>query len=221
MQRDDSLKSYDKLVVEKWMQLLRLQGARLERMTKRDSRTAQATFRNWDWSDPRSAYCLFDRVSKLKWFVPFINQGNSAEIQLPPNVFDNHNWLGFAVCVQCSRSSSSSEDVVLAYRLDSDVAWHGLFDYKMRAVMKLPETPKDELYDATMFVYIPRTKALMSKMWRQCKLARITVWFSNPCAAIVHTCALRLLFKDDIEHLVETLTVASDENRYFLGLTAV
>nr|XP_011457570.1 PREDICTED: uncharacterized protein LOC105349482 [Fragaria vesca subsp. vesca] len=104
MQREDSLKFYDKLVVGEWIRLLQLQGALLERMTERKSRTAQATFRNWDWSDPRLADCLFERVeiSKLKWFVPFINQGNSAEIQLPPIVFDDDNWLGFAVCVQFS-----------------------------------------------------------------------------------------------------------------------
>nr|XP_004310272.2 PREDICTED: TMV resistance protein N-like isoform X2 [Fragaria vesca subsp. vesca] len=227
MQREDSLKYYDKLVVEKWIHLVCTccisRGARLERITERNSRTAQATFRNWDWSDPRRAACLFDRVeiSKLKWFVPFINQGNSAEIQLPPNVFDDDNWLGFAVCVQWSRSSSSSEDVVLISRLDSDVAWHGLFDHKSHVIIGLFETPKDELYDVTRFHYIPRA-IVNSKMWRQCKLARITVWFSSPCAAVVHTCALRLLFKDDIEHLVETLTIAAcDENPYFIRLPAV
>ncbi|KAM5575900.1 TMV resistance protein N [Rosa sericea] len=76
MQRADSLESHDKLVVEDWIKLIRLQGAHLERMTERDSRTPREKYfelhsqkyRNRDWSDPRRAYCVFKRVeiSKLK-----------------------------------------------------------------------------------------------------------------------------------------------------------
>lgn len=55
MQREDSLKSRQKLVVEEWIQLIRLQGAHLERMTKQDSRTPREKYfdlysqkyRNW------------------------------------------------------------------------------------------------------------------------------------------------------------------------------
>ncbi|KAM5575899.1 TMV resistance protein N-like [Rosa sericea] len=172
-------------------------------------------YRNWDWSDPRAVYCAFKRVeiSKLKWFMPFINQGNSAEIQLPLNVFDDDNWLGFVVYVQLSHdqypnishgsTTIDSEDVVLNFRLDSDVAWHGLFDLNMHLSFEIREP---SVLDTTWFLYLPRTK-VCSRMWRQCQLARITMWFSRPCLA-VHSCALRLLFKEDVEHLVETLTLA-------------
>ncbi|XP_062027383.1 TMV resistance protein N-like [Rosa rugosa] len=224
MQREDSLKSYDKLVVKEWINLIQLQGAlSLERVTERDSRTPwekyfelhSRKYRNWDWSDPRPVICCgFKRaeIYKWKWFMPFINQGNSAEIQLPLNLFDDDNWLGFAVCFQLSHDqypnishgniALDSENVVLNYRLDSDVPWHGLFDFMMHADIKIPEQSE---YYATHFLYIPRTR--VSKMWRQCKLARITLWFSSSCLA-VHSCALGLLFKDDVEHLVETLVLA-------------
>ncbi|KAM5575898.1 hypothetical protein ABKV19_014707 [Rosa sericea] len=212
MQREDSLEFHDKLVVEEWIQLIRLQGAHLERMTERDSRTPREKYfelhsrkyRNWDWSDPRSVTCYFegDKIFKWRRFMSFINQGNSAEIQLPLNLFDDDNWLGFAVCCQCNISLGSTapdSEVMFVCHLDSDVAWQGLFDDNMH--LKL----KTSVVDTTWFLYIPRTS--LSKVWKQCKLARITMWWSCPRLA-VHSCALRLLFKKDVEHLVETLTLA-------------
>ncbi|XP_062025752.1 TMV resistance protein N-like [Rosa rugosa] len=224
VQRENSLESHDQLwVVEAWNQLIRLQGPHIEGMKERDSRTPREKYfelysrkyRNWDWSCPRSVLCYFEgaEISKWKWFMPFINQGNSAEIQLPLNVFDDDNWLGFAVCCWLSHDKDpnishgsttiDSENLKLNYRLESDVDWQGLFDGMIRTRIKMQESSK---YRATQFLYVSRTK-VNSKIWRQCKLARITTWFSNPCLA-VHSCALRLLFKEDIEHLVEALTLA-------------
>ncbi|XP_004310270.1 PREDICTED: uncharacterized protein LOC101301643 [Fragaria vesca subsp. vesca] len=221
MQRDNSLESYDKLVVEEWIELIQWEGAHLTRMTERDSRTPREKYfdlrsrkyRYWDWSDPHHpVYCRFKgvNISKLEWFMPFINQRNSAEIQLPLNVFDDDNWLGFAVCFQLSgdqypnsslgSTDPDSEDHILSFRLDSDVAWQGLFDSDMHFSLQ----PSG--YDATWFYYTPRTAA-RKEVWRQCKLARITVWLSTPRLA-VQGCALRLLFKEDVEHLVESLTLA-------------
>ncbi|KAM5575889.1 hypothetical protein ABKV19_014699 [Rosa sericea] len=222
MQTEGSLKFYNKLMVEGWIKLIRLQGAHIEGMKERDSRTPREKYfelhsrkyRNWDWSDPRRVYCVFKGAKIFKWkrFMPFINQGNSAEIQLPLNVFDDDNWLGFAVCSGLSHDqypnislgsiAPDSEYVMLTYRLDSDVAWHGLFDFMSHANIKKLKPLEYE----TRFLYIPRTHVL-SKIWRQCKLARITMWLSSPYL-VVHSCALRLLFKEDVEHLVETLTLA-------------
>ncbi|XP_004310256.1 PREDICTED: uncharacterized protein LOC101295592 [Fragaria vesca subsp. vesca] len=233
MQREDSLKSYDKLVVGEWIRLIRLQGAHLERMTKRDSRSSRDNYfvihsrkyRNWDWSDPRPVFCDFEgaQIFKSKWLMPFINQGNSSEIRLPLNVFDDSNWLGFAVCYrfsqpqypkigspkqdegQTSSTAPDSENVMVTLRLDS-----GLFDFKMPgSLARLPLSVLGPLeYDATRFVFIPRTKCLVNdKTWSDCKLARVTMWYVNPCLA-VHSCALRLVFKEDVEHLVKTLTLA-------------
>ncbi|XP_004310255.1 PREDICTED: uncharacterized protein LOC101295301 [Fragaria vesca subsp. vesca] len=219
VKRENSLESHNMLVVEEWMQLLRLQGAYFERRKERKKQLELHShipiYRNWEWSDPRCVYCVFERVeiSKLKWFMSFINQGNSAEIQLPQNLFDDDNWLGFAVCFQLSpgqypnislgSSAPDSEDVVLSYCLDSDVAWKSLFDFKMNLSLKIREP---STCDMTWIHHIPRAKC-RSNMWRQCKLARITIWLSNPCLA-VHNCALRLLLKEDVEHLLETLTLA-------------
>ncbi|KAM5574750.1 hypothetical protein ABKV19_013941 [Rosa sericea] len=55
MQKEDSLKFHDKFMVEEWIELIRLQGAHLERMTERDSRTPREKYfelhsrkyRNW------------------------------------------------------------------------------------------------------------------------------------------------------------------------------
>ncbi|KAM5575893.1 TMV resistance protein N-like [Rosa sericea] len=219
MQRENSLEFHDKLVVKNWIKMIRLRGAHIEGMKERDSRTPREKYfelysrkyRNWDWSCPRSVLCNFEgaEIFKWKWFMPFINQGNSAKIQLPLNVFDVDNWLGFAVCCWLSPNIGhgstvlDSENVALNYRLDSDVAWHGLFDPMIRTPIKIEEPSK---YYATQFLYLPRTE-VNSKIWRQCKLARITMRLSSPCLA-VHSCALRLLFKEDVEHLVETLTLA-------------
>ncbi|XP_024172352.1 TMV resistance protein N-like [Rosa chinensis] len=225
MQREDSLKSHNKLVVEQWIRLIRWQGAlNLERMTEHDSRTPREKqfqlhlqkYRNWDWSDPHPVCCHFEgaEIFKLKWFMPFINQGNSAEIQLPLNVFNDDNWLGFAVCSQLSHdqypnislgsTAADSEEVMLICCLASDVAWEGLFDYNFELRLKIQEPSE---YDATWFFYIPRTK-VRSNVWRQCKLARITMLLSSPSSGVVHSCALRLLFKEDVERLVKTLAHA-------------
>ncbi|XP_004310264.1 PREDICTED: uncharacterized protein LOC101298965 [Fragaria vesca subsp. vesca] len=222
IQREGSLKAYDKWLEER---MAERDDAHLERMTERDSRTPREKYfdlhsqkyRNWDWCDPRPLSRCFERgeIFRSKWFMPFINQGNSAEIQLPPNLFDDDNWLGFAACSGLSNnqypniglgSSSSSgpdpeEYVRLTYRLDSDVAWHGLFDIMMKEDIKYHKLCEY----ATDFIYIPRK--VLNKVWRQSKLARITISFSSPCLA-VQSCALRLLFKEDVEHLVETLTLA-------------
>ncbi|PRQ21570.1 putative P-loop containing nucleoside triphosphate hydrolase, leucine-rich repeat domain, L [Rosa chinensis] len=225
MQREDSFESQNKLVVEEWIRLIQLQGApNLERMTKRDSRSPREKYfelhsrkyRNWDWSDnPVSFHFKGAVISKWKRFMPFINQGNSAEIQLPLSVFDGDNWLGFVVCCWLSHDQYpnishgstvlDSENVVLTCRLDlfRDVAWQGLLDFTMHSHIKIQEPSK---YYATRFLYVPRN-GVQSDIWWQGKLARITMRLSSPCLA-VHNCALRLLFKEDVEHLVETLTLA-------------
>ncbi|XP_004310259.1 PREDICTED: TMV resistance protein N-like [Fragaria vesca subsp. vesca] len=55
--------------------------------------------RNWDWSVEPPFGCFFygNEISKGKWFQNF-NEGSTAEIQLPLNLFDNATWLGIAVC---------------------------------------------------------------------------------------------------------------------------
>ncbi|XP_050378578.1 TMV resistance protein N-like [Argentina anserina] len=221
MQRQDyhSLESYDKQVVDQWIGLIRWEDERfsLERMTKRDPRTPREKYvdlhsqkyRNLDWSVNLPVFCGFERadISKWKWFVPFINGGHSEECQLPLNVFDDDNWLGFAICYQlCRNQYPDSDDVIVTSRLDSDVAWSGLFDRYVYANNKMLESGG---YYATHFLYIPRA-GVPSKIWRKCKLARVTMWFSSPCLSVsgVHSCALRLLFKEDVEHLAETLALA-------------
>ncbi|XP_062025625.1 TMV resistance protein N-like isoform X2 [Rosa rugosa] len=110
MEREDSLEFYDTLVVKDLIALMRSQRYHLERISDAkgpDFRTRQEKkfellsqkYRNWDWSDPRPVVCNFwgAELSKWKRFMHF-KEGNSAEIQLPANLFDDANWLGIVVC---------------------------------------------------------------------------------------------------------------------------
>nr|XP_011457564.1 PREDICTED: uncharacterized protein LOC101301070 isoform X3 [Fragaria vesca subsp. vesca] len=107
---------------------------------------------------------------------------NSAvmPMELPENLHKSKKWMGLAIF------ASLVEEVGQTMKEDNLVQPSG--------------------YDATWFYYRPCTAA-RKEVWRQCKLARITVWLSTPRLA-VQGCALRLLFKEDVEHLVESLTLA-------------
>ncbi|KAM5575912.1 TMV resistance protein N-like [Rosa sericea] len=222
MQREDTLELYDKWVVEDWIDLIGLQGGHLCSPNKLDSITRRARkfellsqkYRNQDWTAPSLFFCVFygTEISKWKWFMHF-NEGNSAEIQLPHNLYDDANWLGIAVCafLWVSHEDSNmilrtpdSEFNVLSCCLDSDVAWDSLFDVKIQQLVPKLK-PSEFSMDWTFFVYIPRGGKYF-KFWRQCNLARLTYSSSSPCLG-VHSCALRLVFKEDVEDLVQTLTL--------------
>lgn len=138
-------------------------------------------------------------IPRWKWFKHF-NQGNSAEVELPPNVFDDANWLGIAVCalywqshedpnIIGDRTTPDLEFNVLSCCLDSDVASDGLFDVKFERVLKKLK-PWEFASDFTFFFYISRIRYL--KFWRQCNLARVTFSSSSPCLGL-HSCSLRLV----------------------------
>ncbi|KAM5575896.1 hypothetical protein ABKV19_014705 [Rosa sericea] len=120
MQREDTLELYDKWVVEDWIDLIGLQGGHLCTSNKLDSITRRARkfellsqkYRNQDWTAPSLFFCVFygTEISKWKWFMHF-NEGNSAEIQLPPNLFDDANWLGIAQLVPKLKPSDFAIDL--------------------------------------------------------------------------------------------------------------
>ena len=151
-------------------------------------------------------------MSNWNCFMHF-NEGESAKIQLPPNLFNDTNWMGIAVCGICrashedSNSIDSSPDAeynVLNLCLDSGVSSGGLFDVRLQKLFgKLK--PWEFETDITFFFYVPRVKYL--KFFKQFNFARVTFSSSSPCLR-VYTCALRLVFKDDVEDLVRTLTVS-------------
>ncbi|PRQ21566.1 putative P-loop containing nucleoside triphosphate hydrolase, leucine-rich repeat domain, L [Rosa chinensis] len=223
MQREDALELYDKWVVEDWIDLIGLQGGHLCTPYKCNSITGRERkfellsqkYRNRDWAMSPPYICVFfgAEISKWNWFMHF-NEGNTAKIQLPPNLFYDANWMGIAVCGLCWAShedsniildgSPDTEYYVLNLCLDSDVGSDGLFDVKLQKLFgKLK--PWEFETDITFFFYIPRVKYL--KFWRQFNLARVTFSSSSPCLR-VYSCALRLVFKEDVEDLVRTLTLS-------------
>ncbi|XP_050378973.1 TMV resistance protein N-like [Argentina anserina] len=222
MQREDTLELYDKRVVEDWIYLIALEGGHLYTPNKLDSITGRESrfellsqkYRTQDWCAPSLFFCVFygTEISKWKWLMHF-NPGNSAEIQLPSNLFDDANWLGIAVCAflwvshedpNVILGTPDSDFNVLSCCLDSDVAWDSLFDVKVQQLVPKLK-PSDLAVDLTWFVFIPRSGKYF-KFWRQCNLARVTLLSSSPCLGL-HSCALRLVFKQDVEDLVQTLTL--------------
>ncbi|KAK9901444.1 hypothetical protein M0R45_002128 [Rubus argutus] len=214
MQKQDSLKIYNKLMVEEWIKLIRLHGGHLEGMSnpkERDSITRREKdfelhsqkYRNWDWSAPCHFGCKFygAEISKWKWFM-HVKQGNSAEIPLPPNLWDDDNWLGIAICAfsrlcpkDLSKSLggaiSNSEYNLVTCGVDCDGHVHH---------MPIPLTEFDASgfsRDVTLFIYKPRS----DECWRQCKLARATCSWSSQYLA-VQSCAVGLVYNKDVEHLV-------------------
>ncbi|KAK9930658.1 hypothetical protein M0R45_027688 [Rubus argutus] len=164
-----------------------------------------------DWSSPRHFGCNFygAEISKWKWFM-HIKQGNSAEIPLPPNLLDDANWLGIAIsafnrlCPEDPNMSlggaiSDSEDNVVTCGLEID---GGLV---LRAAIPFTEFGATGFAkDVTWFSYVPRNGKWF-KSWRQGKLARATISWSNQYFT-VQSCALGLVYNKDVEHLVHTLT---------------
>ncbi|KAK9933058.1 hypothetical protein M0R45_020271 [Rubus argutus] len=218
MQKQDSLKIYNKLMVEEWIKLTRLHSGHLEGMSnpkERDSITRREKdfelhsqkYRNWDWSAPCHFGCKFygAEISKWKWFM-HVKQGNSAEIPLPPNLWDDDNWLGIAICAfsrlcpkDLSKSLggaiSNSEYNLVTCGVDCDGHVHH---------MPIPLTEFDASgfsRDVTLFIYKPRS----DECWRQCKLARATCSWSSQYLA-VQSCAVGLVYNKDVEHLVRKLT---------------
>ncbi|KAK9903182.1 hypothetical protein M0R45_001193 [Rubus argutus] len=221
MQKENSLQIYNKWVVKKWIELIRLQGGHLEGISnpkERDSKTRREKefelhsqkYRNWDWSASMPVHCNFygAEISKWKWFM-HIKQGNSAEIPLPPSLLDDANWLGIAICAfsrlcpndqdsSLGRHISNPKSDVVTCRLDCD--GHVLYKWRPFTKFDAPAFAKD----VTWFLYVPRSDKWL-KSWRQCKLARATFSWSSQCLA-VQSCALGLVYNKDVEHLVHTLT---------------
>ncbi|XP_062025777.1 TMV resistance protein N-like [Rosa rugosa] len=227
MEKEDSLEFYHTLVVKDLIALMRSRRYHLERISdpkERDSRTRpekkfellSQKYRNWDWSSPQPVRCNFRgaEISKWKSFMHFM-EGNSADIQLPPNLFDDATWLGIVVCAfnlvsvsteDPSKTPSTSNDAeynVLTCRVGSGIALDRLYDLVCQECFEL----LDYAYSTIWFLYIPRGARdgqCYHESWRQRKLARATFSSSSPCLE-VYSCGLRLVYKEDVELLVETL----------------
>lgn len=137
-----------------------------------------------------------------------LNKGGSAQIQLPPNLFDDANWMGIAAC---SYASIHEHPTVILDTPDSEFsrALYCYLDTNLPNVRLhgLEHTNKALWLHAcnfTWFTYAPRAK--FSGSLNQCNLVRATFGSNSPGLGL-HQCGLRLVFKEDVEDLVQTLTL--------------
>ncbi|KAM2040150.1 hypothetical protein PS2_033679 [Malus domestica] len=207
---------YNKKMVEDWLTLVRWQGLKIDRELSRQFSSSQherelfqlilSHYRNQDWSVAECT-CRFPGIEIPKWFA-HLNKGGSAQIQLPPNLFDDANWMGIAAC---SYASIHEHPTVILDTPDSEFsrALYCYLDTNLPNVRLhgLEHTNKALWLHAcnfTWFTYAPRAK--FSGSLNQCNLVRATFGSNSPGLGL-HQCGLRLVFKEDVEDLVQTLTL--------------
>jgi hypothetical protein len=120
-------------------------------------------------------------------------------------LLEDSNWLGIAICAfsrLCPKDQNKSlghticdsEYNVVTCRLDCD----GHILHKWRPFSEFDASLLAQ--NVTWFLYIPR-----SDKWFKSCLARATFSWSSTNLTM-QSCALGLVYKDDVEHLVDTLT---------------
>ncbi|PQQ08657.1 uncharacterized protein Pyn_37441 [Prunus yedoensis var. nudiflora] len=168
-------------------------------------RTDNAGVEDWSVAEFR---CRLPGIAIPKWFI-LSSEGNSAEIQLPRNLYNDGNWMGIAVCAYLSihehptiilDTPDSEFTRVLICHLDTNVPWVNF---------RREEHTNKHMWlhacDFTWFLYIPRV--LFSTSLNQCNLVRVT-FGSNSLGLGFRECALRVVFKEDVEELIQTLTLS-------------
>ncbi|KAM1789782.1 hypothetical protein ACFX12_033909 [Malus domestica] len=218
---DTLLGYYNELVVKHWINLILEQRHKVLTEEKhspqecdhstpheRKFQLISQNIRNWVWSDDHFALKLAG-IEFPKWFLN-PNKGDSAQIEVPQNLYDDGNWLGIALSVSSSIHEhpniiNDTPDSEFARELICDLNTQVDRDNKLRFTF---DTDKDmwlHAHDLIWFVYIPR--ALFPESWNQLNLVGATFGSNGPGLGL-HECAIRLVFKEDVEELVQTLTVS-------------
>ncbi|ONH89628.1 hypothetical protein PRUPE_8G005400 [Prunus persica] len=168
-------------------------------------------YRNMDWSVAQFA-CHYSGIKIPNWFTLTQNLheglGNSAEIQVPQNLYEDGNWKGIAIC---AHMSIREHPTIILDTPDSEFT-RELFchlDTNFSGVkFRLVERTNDKAMwlnnacNFSWFIYMPR--AQFSESLNQCNLVRVT-FGSNSSGLGVHNSALRLVFNKDLEQLIPTL----------------
>ncbi|KAM1262430.1 hypothetical protein ACFX13_028240 [Malus domestica] len=133
-----------------------------------------------DW--PATQFtCSFPGIKIPKWFGQLYRSGSHARIQLPPNLYDDSNWLGVAVCVYfavhehrpTNETTPDSEETCPAQT------------YPALVCELLTNVASERIFGAEF-----TNKAINPDIWQ-------------------HACARRLVYKQDVDDLVQILTLST------------
>ncbi|XP_024162476.1 uncharacterized protein LOC112169642 [Rosa chinensis] len=242
--RSSDFDHYNKLVVEDWISLIGLQSPKvhfektIQEATPTGTVSSQQNaesveelpirrpevkafqfsqqLRHQDWT-VFGLNSRFPGINIPKWFTN-LNKGSSAEISLPPKLFDDGNWLGISVCayvsvqqhptniIDISNPDSQNSRELICYLDYTNVvrvislpfpaeAGHGMWSHPC---------------DFSWFIYIPRVR--FSSFLNECNAATATIG-SNSLDLGLQECALRLVFKEDVEDLIQTLSLCHSSSR--------
>ncbi|XP_050135380.1 TMV resistance protein N-like [Malus sylvestris] len=210
---------YNDLVVKHWINLILLQSCKVlteekqsprecdTRLQQRRFQLISQNFRNRVWSDNHFAF-NFAGIEIPKWFLN-PNKGDCAQIDMPPNLFDDGNWLGIAVSGSVSIHEHpniihDTPDSEFDREVICDLKPGVEFDNSLRLAFGTEKEIWLHARDLTWFVYISR--ALFPESWNKCHIVSATLGSNGPGLGL-HECAIRLVFKEDVEELVQTLTL--------------
>ncbi|KAB2626686.1 TMV resistance protein N-like [Pyrus ussuriensis x Pyrus communis] len=205
---------YSEMMVKQWIDFIKLI---IKHNIQREEQVQELGGTDW----PATQFtCSFPGIKIPKWFGQLYRSGSHARIQLPPNLYDDSNWLGVAVCGYftvhehrpTNETTPDSEETcpaqthpALVCELLTNVASKRIFgtEFTNKAMWL------DAWLDAccfTWFIYIPCV--LFSRSLNQCDRICAILTTRNP-DIWPHACARRLVYKQDVDDLVQILTLST------------